>query len=270
MIKKNILIDLLNNNKNFMVGRLGANEAKAVLYPSLPKVFKYLTKKIIFKRMFVWSGFFPVNEESIIKFSNFYKSALNDTDVLASWRIEEKFISEAYKIKSKIKLKELEPYYSNNPWTKLLKKKKILIIHPFTETIISQYRNRKKIFNNEDILPEFELDTVKAVQSLSGEDNRFKNWFESLEYMKDEIAKKDFDIALIGCGAYGLPLASHVKRLGKIGIHMGGCLQLLFGIKGKRWDKDPKISKFYNDSWIRPMKVDKPKNYLKVEDGCYW
>ena len=108
------------------------------------------------------------------------------------------------------------------------------------------------------------------MQSLSGEDNRFKNWFESLEYMKDEIAKKDFDIALIGCGAYGLPLASHVKRLGKIGIHMGGCLQLLFGIKGKRWDKDPKISKFYNDSWIRPMEVDKPKNYLKVEDGCYW
>ena len=70
MIKKNILIDLLNNNKNFMVGRLGANEAKAVLYPSLPKVLKFLTKKIIFKRMFLCAGFFPVTEENIIKFSN--------------------------------------------------------------------------------------------------------------------------------------------------------------------------------------------------------
>ena len=88
--------------------------------------------------------------------------------------------------------------------------------------------------------------------------------------MKDEIAKKDFDIALIGCGAYGLPLASHVKRLGKIGIHMGGCLQLLFGIKGQRWDSIKKINKFYNDSWVRPLEADKPKNYLKVENGCYW
>ena len=92
MIKKNTLIDLLKNNNNFMVCRLGANEAKAVLYPSLPKVLKYLTKEIIFKRMFVVAGFFPVNEESIIKFSNLYRSALNDTDILASWRIEEKFI----------------------------------------------------------------------------------------------------------------------------------------------------------------------------------
>ena len=119
-----MIAQILRLKKNFMVGRLGATEAKAVLYPSLPKVLKYLTKKIIFKRMFVWSGFFPVNDENIIKFSNLYRSALNDTDILASWRIEEKFISEAYKIKLKIKLKELEPYYSNNPWTKLLKKKK--------------------------------------------------------------------------------------------------------------------------------------------------
>ena len=121
---ENKILTNLNENKNFMIARLGATEAKAVLYPSLPKVLKFLTKKIIFKRMFVWSGFFPVTEENIIKFSNLYRSALNDTDILASWRIEEKFISEAYKIKLKINLKELEPYYSNNPWTKLLKKKK--------------------------------------------------------------------------------------------------------------------------------------------------
>ena len=32
-------------------------------------------------------------------------------------------------------------------------------------------------------------------------------------YMKNEIAAKDFDIALIGCGAYGMPLAAYVKSL---------------------------------------------------------
>ena len=26
----------------------------------------------------------------------------------------------------------------------------------------------------------------------------------------------------LGCGAYGFPLAAHVKRMGKKAIHMGG------------------------------------------------
>ena len=83
--------------------------------------------------------------------------------------------------------------------------------------------------------------------------------------MKDEISNKKFDIALIGCGAYGLPLAGHVKRLGKIGIHMGGCLQLLFGIKGKRWDNNPSVNKFYNDNWVRPSNNDIPKLFKSRE-----
>ena len=270
MYKKNIFIEFLKQKKSFMVARLGATESKAVIYPKFPKIFKLLFKKTIFKRMFIWSGFYPVSEENIKKFSSLYINELSNTDVLASWRMEEKLIPEVKKIKYKIKLRELEPYYSNNPWTNLLRNKKVLIIHPFTETIISQYKIRDKIFDNKLILPEFEIDTIKAVQSLSGNDKRFNNWFDSLEYMKDEITKKNFDIALIGCGAYGLPLASHVKKLGKIGIHMGGCLQLLFGIKGKRWDNDPIIQKMYNVNWVRPKDIDKPKNYLKVEDGCYW
>tara|TARA_Y100000389_G_C17361000_1_gene463755 strand:- start:355 stop:1116 length:762 start_codon:yes stop_codon:yes gene_type:complete len=253
-----------------MVARLGATESKAVIYPKIPKFFKPLVKNTIFKRIHVWSGFFPVNEENIKKFSILYKNELDNTDILASWRIEEKLMPEIKKIKNIINLRDLEAYYSNDPWTKLLYDKKVLIVHPFSETIIKQYKNREKIFANQDILPEFQIDTVKAVQSLSGEDQRFKSWFDALEYMKNEMSKKTFDIALIGCGAYGLPLAGHAKRLGKIGIHLGGSLQLLFGIKGKRWDNDPQVNKFYNDYWVRPSENDKPKNYLKVEDGCYW
>ena len=53
--------------------------------------------------------------------------------------------------------------------------------------------------------------------------------------MKSEIDKCDYDVCLIGCGAYGFPLAAHVKHKGKQAIHLGGTLQLLFGIKGNRW-----------------------------------
>ena len=45
--------------------------------------------------------------------------------------------------------------------------------------------------------------------------------------MEDGIAEIDFEVALIGCGAYGLPLAAHVKRLGKKAVHLGGATQNL-------------------------------------------
>ena len=264
--------EFIKNNKPFMIARLGATEAKAVIYPTLNWFLKKIFKKIIFDRMFKWSGFFPVNEESIIKFSNIYKDDLKLIDVLASWRIEEKLIFEAKNIKRKINLEELEPYLNKNPWTYALKGKKVLVIHPFASTIHSQYLRREKIFSDKNILPKFELTTIKAIQSLSGENKNYSSWFDALNFLKNEIDKKqkEFDVALIGCGAYGLPLAAHVKRKGKIGIHMGGCLQILFGIKGKRWDNHKIISNFYNANWVRPSEEDKPLNYKKVEDGCYW
>ena len=86
------------------------------------------------------------------------------------------------------------------------------MIHPFAELIEAQYARRSDLFDNKDVLPDFELRTVKAVQSLGGDNQGFKDWFDALEWMKREIGKADFDICLIGCGAYGFPLAAHVKK----------------------------------------------------------
>lgn len=89
--------------------------------------------------------------------------------------------------------------------------------------------------------------------------------------MKEEISNLNFDIALIGCGAYGLPLGSFIKtKMNKIAIHMGGALQILFGIKGYRWDNHEEISKMYNSFWIRPKDNEKPSMYQNIEGGCYW
>ena len=124
-------------------------------------------------------------------------------------------------------------------------------------------------------------DVIKAVQSLGEGDSRFSDWFEALRWMENEIDKRDYDVCLIGCGAYGLPLAAHVKRRGKQAIHLGGALQLLFGIKGKRWE-DPmygvkewripqgSYSSLINEYWVRPDSTDTPKSSIAVEGGCYW
>ncbi|MPN33589.1 hypothetical protein SDC9_181078 [bioreactor metagenome] len=88
--------------------------------------------------------------------------------------------------------------------------------------------------------------------------------------MKEKISKSDFEIAIIGAGAYGLALGAYIKSLGKQAIHMGGATQLLFGIKGTRWDKHDFISNLYNENWIRPSENEIYKGANNVEGGCYW
>ena len=97
------------------------------------------------------------------------------------------------------------------------------------------------------------------------------SWKESLSVMKSDIEALDFDIALLGCGTYGLPLVDFIRnKLNKSAIYIGGSLQILFGIKGKRWDSHDEISDFYNENWIRPSIEETPKNYKVLEGGCYW
>ena len=115
--------------------------------------------------------------------------------------------------------------------------------------------------------------TLKAIQTLCGEkDERFGTWFDALDYMYKEAMKIDFDIAIIGCGAYGMPLAAMLKKAGKQAIHLGGATQLLFGIKGRRWEENypSKIATFFNEYWVYPAESEKPKNASTVEMGCYW
>ena len=149
-----------------------------------------------------------------------------------------------------------------------------MIIHPFEESIREQYEKREHIFPGTEILPEFDLLTLKAVQTIAGnKDKRFSTWFEALEWMKNEALKMDFDIAIIGCGAYGFPLAAKLKEAGKQAIHLGGATQLLFGIKGRRWDEESHfkyVRELYNDSWCYPKPIEKITGAEKVENGCYW
>lgn len=220
------------------------------------------------------SGFFPNNLQLGEKFYNLVLEDMREIDILASYIYEEKYIN---KYLNCVKV-DLDGYYApfmwQNPWTKYLKGKKVLVVHPFVDSIRYQYEhNRDKLFDNPDVLPEFkELLTVKAVQTISDQqDERFDTWFDALQFMKDEISKLDFDIALIGCGAYGMCLAAHVKRMGKQAVHLAGWTQMLFGVYGERWIKDqPQYSKYINEYWIRPLESEKPKGAEKVENGCYW
>jgi hypothetical protein len=216
------------------------------------------------------AGFFPAEEKYMDRFSELMIEDSKCIDILGVWRTEQARIAKFFPQATNVPLDTLEAYTFDSPWTEALRGKKVLVVHPFVETIKSQYAKRELIFKNKNILPEFELKTLKAVQSAADSDVGYDSWFDALSYMCDEISKIDFDIAIIGAGAYGFPLAAHVKRLGRKAVHMGGVSQLLFGIKGNRWDANEYYKNLYNEHWIRPSQPETPKSCTKVEGGSYW
>ena len=267
--------NLIISEKPFLVGRFGANELSAV------KMFDFEVKskyEIVMEYLCRGAGFFPKIEKDGIKFKNLMLESIPEADVMGIWMLpfEDYYLNKYGQRNLKTTyLFDLEPWSSpDNPWSAALKGKKVLVIHPFAETIQSQYKKREKLFLGTNTLPEFELKTLKAVQTVAGEkDERFTTWFDALDWMYKEAMKIDFDIAIIGCGAYGFPLAAQLKRAGKQAIHLGGATQLLFGIRGKRWDESERyayVQKFFNDAWVYPSDEDKPKGASKVENGCYW
>ncbi len=218
-------------------------------------------------------GFFPTDDFNLKKFANFYTSEIGKIDAIGVWGFvygEKYIINRFCSAAEKYNPIALEPYFFENPWSASLENKKVLVIHPFENTIRSQFIKRQLLFENKNVLPQFELKTIKAVQTIAGNKSSFDTWFDALDFMKKQIDNCDFDIALIGAGSYGLPLSAYVKDKGKVAVHIGGSLQILFGIKGKRWDEHEVISKMYNEHWVRPALEEVVENANKVEDGCYW
>lgn len=219
------------------------------------------------------SGFFPPDDDNLRRFCKIYIEAISKADIVSLWGVgaESKVVHRSCKSAKFTELHALEPYYFSDPWSAALKGKKVLVVHPFKESIEKQYENRTLIFPGTSILPEFaSLTCIQAVQTIAGEKTEHETWFKALEYMQKQISDVDFDIAIIGAGAYGLPLAAFCKKIGKQAVQMSGATQLLFGIKGKRWDEHPTISNLYNDSWIRPNNSETPTQKVKVEGGSYW
>lgn len=271
----NCIRDMIMSGKPFLVGRFGATELFCVRTFDFEVESKY--DKVL-AQMQNWSGFFPHRRELGDRFKHLMLGSIPEANVMGIWMLpfEEYYLNRygSEQLKTTYLL-DLEPWSApENPWSASLEGKKVLVIHPFKETIEKQYKRRKEIFPGTNILPEFELKTLKAVQTVAGEkDERFATWFDALEWMYQEAMKIDFDVAIIGCGAYGFPLAAKLKQAGKQAIHLAGATQLLFGIKGKRWEENTAFSyvqKFFNDAWVYPSDEDKPKEASKVENGCYW
>ncbi len=218
------------------------------------------------------AGVSPNDDDTLNEFASEYARCLGNINILGLMDnpYEKLVISKYCPGRITCGLRCLEPFYFDIPWSSELLGKKVLVIHPFEESIINQYSRKELIFKDQNVLPDFELLTLKSEQTHGGGVDGSRPFFEGLDLMKSKMDAIDYDIALIGCGAYGLLLADHAKKREKQAVHIGGGLQILFGIKGGRWDKHPEISALYNEYWVRPLDSEKPRNISIVEGGTYW
>ena len=267
------IINLVNSNKPFMVGRYGTGEGRALaeyfqIQLGLRKKYYDRTRHFLCCN----AGFFPNETKAIDKWAELLATASPECDIMGVMN----FYCEGWIVEKLCQNAILMPNggigSAKSGYTHCLKGKNILVVHPMIKTIEDQYYNhRKEIFPGSNALPEFELQTLKAINTQAdATDPRFSTWFDALDYMTEEVSKKDFDIALIGCGAYGFPLAARIKQMGKSSIQMAGALQYLFGIKNTRSDNNSYIRSLYNDSWVYPDESDRPAGSEKIEGGCYW
>jgi hypothetical protein len=222
------------------------------------------------------TGVYPQTEQARIEFINEIVNSLPNIDSLALWSMfnqdfESRFIKKYSPQCELIDLQCIEPFYSGSPWSEHLENKNVLVISPFTETIKQQYKKRNLIWKDPRVLPNFNLITLKHPHSPGiDKPSEYTSWLDMVRHFKAVMDTINYDVVLTGTGASSLPLIAHARSRGKKGVHLGGPLQLLFGIKGSRWDNGPIGNHLYNEHWIRPSIDEMPIKYKTIEGGCYW
>jgi hypothetical protein len=267
------ILSRIENRIPTAIGKIGGVEGEALIIFWTNYCNKFLTYWGDWVcPLYVNAGVYPISDDIFNRYCVDTLNILPSMDLLADWQpMQTNLIRERCPSAILTELRALEPFYHSTPWTHALLNKKVLLISPFTESSKTQYERKRLVWPNE-LLPDFELLTIQSPYSKAlNENTKYSDWFEALHWMKEEMNKVDFDVAIIGAGAYSLHLATHAKSLGKIGIHTGGGTQIIFGIKGKRWDNHPDISKFFNEWWVRPALSENPPFKNLIGDGdTYW
>ncbi len=274
-----ILAEAIRAGRPLAAGKLGFTELLALRAYSKRGAARAKNRepapypRYAFETLYINSGVFPQQDAVFDKFGAIYQAAVENMDVLVSWGLsgEMKIFNSLAPKATLARRTSLEAYFSDDPWSATLESKRVLVISPFVETIQEQYANRRTLlWQDKRVLPAFTLLAICPPLSAGLVAPKHPDWMAALADLMGQMDAVDFDVALIGAGAFSLPLATHAKQRGKVGIHLGGVLQILFGVYGNRWKEDKDFQRFFNENWVRPKQAETPETVHKNENACYW
>jgi len=261
----------------FLAGKIGGAELLALEYLDHRLKFKWpkgWSWRSPASRLYNNAGFFPIQSGPFMRWNQEMRQSIAATNFLCAWQndpflkgyesaVIQSLAPQSCAIPLSLLGRDILPVIATSRW---------LVISPFVKTMQRQLPRMKQI-NDPDGKLEIDWDhfvkTCKFVRcpfQSHLEASPFASWEDGLDKLAVEVASMEFDVALIGAGAWSLPLGRRIKQMGKSAIHMGGEVQLLFGIQGKRWE----YAYIYNSAWVRPDLEETPEDANRVEDGCYW
>jgi hypothetical protein len=249
------------------MGKIGSLEAEAIEYflagADYPQILR--------KQMFINVGLHPADRTHLDAFCEAYLRAADQLDLLAAWgnRGERAIINRGGP-RPLVRLQAFESWLYHDPWSQALAGKKVVLVTPFARSAEAQFARRSEIWLDPAVLPELELRVVKMPLSPGLVPPTHKNWQERYQSLVDQIERAPYDVLLVGAGGISLLLAAHAKARGQIGFHLGGHTQILFGITGRRWDKDHELARRQGPGWVRPTGDEAPRTVTQVEQGSYW
>jgi hypothetical protein len=301
------LCDLFQSKEPFLVGRNGTIELEVLSIYLDSMIITQDVLNILEKNAGIFPSQLSNVKKWCI---DYIKALSNTDMIAEGWylplkHLEKRILDSINPYRTSIMLRNLEPYYvtSDLRWTQYLKGKRVAIINSFAQTCEEQTYMSKAIWEDESesLLPSSTVwipiqtyyspalgqesqknqenqESQKNQENQENQESQKKavwpsnihTYNDAVEYIVKQCLEESIDIAIIGCGGMGMIIGSKLKNKGKQCIVMGGATQILFGIKGKRWENHAVISKFFNDAWVYPPDTCKPCGYRSIEGGCYW
>lgn len=252
----------------FSFGKMGSVEAQVV--------WRYLqTGKadIYNSQLHINAGVCTPSVDSYERWVHQYISSVMSLDYILQWcpnkEDENILLHGRYTGKVFHSFEGLEPFvFGEDGWHYSLEGKTVLVVSPFSDTINQQVEKFDKIWPGAKIGNVITI-TSQYPDALTGKPPL--DWGIKAVELISAISSMEFDFATVGCGGLSLLMCHYIKSMGKPCVHLGGGNQLLFGIRGKRWDEGFKHHKWYGtEHWTRPLPHEVPTGKNMVEGGCYW
>ena len=286
----------IEDRQGWAGGKLGGTERTVLDYPRVLETERDVVRRRAFEQVVAYkacrlAGVFPADTRFLESWTRDFSAAVRSLDSVGFFAtalphtarlITYHGIAGELVDQRDQQFDRSTPADASRCWLPLLRGKRLLLVCPFASLL--QQRATRETF--EAVWAKtgrtwFDPASVGAVDFAYGIDEstqqRYGSCGELMETIVADIERNEFDVALIAAGALGIPLAVRVKALGRVGLSLGGVLQVLFGVHGERWLAMEKWrERFINDAWIRVPEryAPRPEAIARMratlENETYW
>ena len=276
--------------EGFAAGKLGPAALQLLCYPVLRRHAQNLASIDTFYTRFLIGkglsdlGLFPKNRAFSLEFAERYRQAVLSLDSVGLFYYGddiERAVCQSLALRNPVHYANQEPGRGlpDDPadcYLGAFAGRRMVIVCPFAD-LLAERANRQTF---EAVWAKtgkrwFSPDSVTAVEFPYGIEPATEKRFGTANALLADITARldalSYDVALIAAAGLAIPIAAHVKAQGRIALDLGGHLQVLFGVIGKRWrEQEEWRETYFTEAWIDMPERYRPSDLSLCDNGAYW